>query len=131
MNLGDHIKLIEDMIRENQDYTIADYLELVEEIEHIKIDDMGSRKGIPNVTEDKRLTILRMAKTHSVAEICQFMGVSQDCVYKTCRRHGPGLRAIQNPEVIEPQPLPEVKKPAQQGRPPANYSNHSPYGIAS
>lgn len=137
MTLADRIKLIDDMIREDPQYTIRDYLDMVAEIEQIKIEDMGSRKGIPNVPEDKRLTIIRLAKTKSVAEICEIMGVSQDCVYKICRKDGFGVRAIRNPEVIQPDPVPErvpepgPKKPAVYTRPPAVYSNHSPFGIAS
>lgn len=133
MNLPDRIKLVDDMIREDPQYTIRDYLEVVAEIEQIKIEDMGSRKGIPNVPEDRRLTIIRLAKTKSVAEICEIMGVSQDCVYKICNKYGPGVRAIRNPEVIEPEPVPdsEPKEPVAYKRPPAVYSNHSPFGIAS
>ena len=36
MTLQDKISLVEQMIKENRDCTIADYLELVGEIDHIK-----------------------------------------------------------------------------------------------
>lgn len=36
MTLDEKISLVEQMIKENRDYTIADYLELVREIDQIK-----------------------------------------------------------------------------------------------
>jgi len=133
MTLSDRIQLIDDMIRKNPEYTIRDYLDLVNEINQIKNEDMGSRKGIPNIPEDKKLIIIRLAQTKSVAEICEIMGISPNCIYKACARGGTSIRAIRHQEILEPAQPPalEVNKPKKYVRPPAEYSNHSPFGIAS
>lgn len=128
------IQLIEDMIRENPEYTIRDYLDVVAEIENIKTEDMGSRKGVPNLTDDKMGQIVQLAKERkSVVEICAILGISQNCVYKACSRKGPGYKALSCPQVIQPEPV--IKEPEKKlekwRRPPAEYSNHSPFGIAS
>lgn len=81
MTLSARIQLIDDMIRENPDYTVRDYLEMVGEIERIQPEDRP-------VVEEVRVA-----------------------------------------DVVEPE-APESKT-GKFTRPPAVYSNHSPYGIAS
>lgn len=67
MKLSDRIQLIDDMIRENPDYTIKDYLELVKELEGIK---KSARQPIIKQwlkKDDKEITVRAMAERYAKA----------------------------------------------------------------
>lgn len=132
MTLDEKIKLIDDLIRENTDITIAEYLFSVAEIENVeKTTSMDNRKGIANLSDEEKVKILAMAQTYNAKEISLGLGLSLNQVYKVCAKVKGGIKAIRHPEA-EPAPSPPIP-PAKRAfvRPPAQYSNHSPMGIAS
>ncbi len=127
MTLPQKIKLIDDLIRENRDAEIWEYLAAVQEIETIEKTqtDMGSRKGIPNLTEEQKKEIIDLVKEKTpVAEICGIMGVSENAVYTSCRTGNRSIRQIKPKKAAKTN-----AKPIE--RPVAVYSNSSPWGIAS
>ena len=133
MTLSDQITFIDDLIRENPDITIREYLEAVQEIDSIEKTktDMGSRKGIPNLSDEQKVSVLAMAQAYNAKQIADSLGLSLNQVYKICAKVKGGIKAVRYPETepVRPMPMSDVKKEIV--RPAATYSNHSPFGIAS
>lgn len=131
MTIEQKIKLIDDLIKENPEVTISEYLFAAQEIELIeKAPNMPSRKGKPNLTEEQKKSVLVLAHAKNTAkEISEITGLTLDRIYKICAAAGQSIRAIRHPEVIAPADIPDI--PAKRfTRPAAQYSNHSPWGVA-
>jgi len=128
MTLDQKIKLIDDLIGENPEVNISEYLFAVQEIEFIEISTpMPPRTGRPNLTEEQKAEVLVLAKTKFTAkEISEITGLTLDRVYKICSATGQSIRALRHPEVIAPADLPDVPVTGFK-RPPAQYSNPRPY----
>lgn len=130
MTLEAKTKMIEGLIRENPESTIADYLVLLADIESIERGDMVYTLSLPDPSI--QLNVLAMAASMT----------NRGLVTISDRYFDLFRRAIKN-ETIEPSELPTgktilkraeaeiTKVKDQHQRPPAEYSNHSPWQIAS
>ena len=124
------------MIREDPDATVRDYLDLLRDLEKIEQqvneEDMGSRKGIPNLTPEQKKQIIALVKQkHSIGDICRKMNISPNAVYTSCRWQHKNIRSIKGTATDTPIDLTIEKAPIEKSRPAAVYSNSSPWGIAS
>lgn len=144
MTLSDRIKLINGLIKENTDSTIADHFEAlaeIESIEHIvKNEDMAKQ-----IDEEQRREIVALSKTLTPAQIQEQTDYAFSTIYRALQLAGIDYKADTKKrleikrqereaqratEVIVKKPIRKpVKEPFR--RPPAEYSNHSPYGIAT
>ena len=147
MNLQSKLKLINDMIKENPDATIRDYLTLVSDIENI---EKSTPMAFPGIGQDKKEEILKMAATMTATEIRQETNIAFSTIYRVLRQHGIDVKAEtrqrklaeriakEEMERKEREAIIAARKPKKPilperpfTRPPAVYSNHSPFGIAS
>jgi hypothetical protein len=139
MTLSNQITFIDDLIKEDPEITIREYLEAVQEIDIIEKtqSDMGRRP----LDAAKRQMVLDMAPTSkyetirsvtglALATICRIIKaaeIDQDKRRETIRladeQREKDLWALRLKVAIPEKPKPFV-------RPAAVYSNHSPYGIA-
>lgn len=127
MTLTWQISFIDDLIRENPDAEIKDYLALLTDIEQIEnqTEDMGSRKGIPNLTPEQVKRIINMAEELvPPTKIASIMGVQPNAVYKVIMKKAGSIMVLKHPEVLQPQE-PELKAESSTSfiRPLAQYSN--------
>lgn len=136
MTLSNQITFINDLIREDQDITIREYLEAVQEIDIIAKtqNDMGRRP----LDTDKRQMVLDMAMSAKYEVIRDITGVSIAVISRILKDAGIdqeerklAIRANQL-EVDKKLWARRISAPQKRFiRPPAEYSNHSPMGIAS
>lgn len=103
MTLAEQIKLINDLIREDRDIRICDYLEIVRELDQIGV---SSRKVKIEYKAPEKYT-------------------AHDEVLVPKLKPAISTKPARKGEVIPDKPKPPIK------RPPARYDNHSPMGIAS
>lgn len=123
------------MIWEDPDATIGNCVGLLRDLENIEHqvneEDMGNRKGVPNLTDEQKRRIINLAKQKvSVSKIAQIMGVSNNAIYMTCRGENRSIRHLKNSAPVEKAAL-KAREKKGFVRPAAVYSNSSPYGIAS
>lgn len=140
MTLANQITFVDDLIKEDPDITIRQYLEAVQEIDTIEKTqtDMGRRP----LDSDKRKMVLDMAPSHKYEKIKSVTGVSLAVISRIIKaaeidqeERRANIRAQEEQRekdlwaVRLAVKIPE--KPKRFVRPPAVYSNSSPYGIAS
>lgn len=132
MNLQQKAKLIDDMIRENPDVEIWEYVAAVKEIETTeKVSAMGSRKGVPNLTIDQKKQVVKMINQGvSIDQVCKIMGICKNTVYTSCRCGDENIKDLRHPGTSAPPEL-LAGPPPKMVRPRAEYSNRSPFGIAT
>lgn len=125
MDLKQKIKFVNDLIRENPEITLAEYLASVQEVETIEKTqtDMGNRKGIPNLTDEQKLLVLAHAPYQSAKDVADHLELSLNQVYKVCVRAGASIREIRHPEVAKAEGLAPVEPVKHLQRPVAEYSN--------
>lgn len=144
MNLPDQIKLIDDMISESPDYTVADYLSLCAEIQNIEKGIFMPNPGIDIATQ---VQVLKMAADFDYKTIHKETGLGISAIYRYLKRAGVDLKEKRDrlkeqreaeallvreeeikrrlgvaQEVIKTPVIPEKWK-----RPAAIYSNSRPY----
>lgn len=115
MNLKDRIKLINDIVKENDNSTIADYAVSLQEIEDI---ENGVKQMVKKVEETTRQQILRLAADMTAKQIKMQTGIPFSTIYKALKEQGFDV-------------LQERKRRREElfagKRPPAIYSNPRPY----
>jgi len=149
MNLEDRIKLIDDLIKEDPDSTIADYIMLVGDIDSIQ-KTVKERDMAKQIDHQQRQHIVELFKTKTPAEIHHETKYAFSTIYKALELAGIDYKAVtkkrkeaeriamrERQELHREREI-EARKPKKPivpdpplQRPPAIYSNHSPYGIAS
>lgn len=135
MNLPWKIKLIDDLVREDPDTTIKDYLALIGDLENLEHEvnttDMGSRKGVSNLTIDQKKQLVKMINQGvSIDRVCKIMGICKNTVYTSCRCGDENIKGLRHPGTSAPPEL-LAGPPPKIVRPKAEYSNRSPFGIAT
>ena len=90
----------------------------------------------PTYHEAQRQFIVEHGQDMTVKEICQALGLSKTVVRNCGVNHGITFKKEVHPKTLQSQKLRPVlvKKQEEKSifkRPPAEYSNSSPYGIAS
>lgn len=154
MKLTDKIKMIDDMIKENPDCTVKDYLEVLTDVE--SIEKGGLNMPYPGLSNEERERILKLAAQMNVSDIRRQTNLAFSTIYAVLKSEGINMRkvvkerkAIAEKEAKEQERnrMEELKKRLQVAqeiagnpqdqqdkkfqRPPAEYSNHSPWNIAS
>lgn len=137
MTFKDKIKLVNDMIKENDNTTIADYQAAMTEIEGV---ENGSIVYEKEEEETRRQYILRLASEMTAKQIKMFTGHSFSVIYRALKDEGYDVhearrqrreqiklqqesdrqRALKARQLPKPYKAPDV-------RPPAQYSNSRPY----
>jgi len=137
MTLSNQKTFVNDLIKEDRDITIRQYLEAVQEIDIIEKTqtDMGRRP----LDTDKRQMVLDMAMSAKYEVIHEVTGVSLAAICRIIKDAGidqeerkAAIRAgqIKLEKELWAKRLSAPKSQKLFIRPVAEYSNHSPYGIA-
>lgn len=114
MTLTEKIKLVDDLIREDKETTIRQYLDAIAEIDNIKPPEVNKPK---NYTTDQAQFMLTHHKQYTCVEMAEKLEIEPADVYNFAYRNKLSFKR-------QDKKMPYV-------RPPAQYSNHSPFGIAS
>lgn len=129
MTLSDQIKLTDVLVRNEPDTTIREYLDMVKEIDNIKPVEMSKPK---QYTPDQAQFMLTHHKSFTAVEMAVRLNIEVATVYNFAYRNKLSFKSVNQSQVAferEDKRRNERKKPLI--RPAAQYSNHSPYGIAS
>lgn len=88
MNLAWQISIIDDLIRENQEATIKDYLLTLQDIQQVENAINEQIMPKPPVTEEQKEEILQMAATMTVNQIRKGLGLDTSTVYRALKASG-------------------------------------------
>lgn len=116
MNLSDQIKLIDDLIRENPEHTIRDFMETIADIDKIK-PESEMNKPVLYSAADAEFMILHAGEL-TVRQISDRLGIPESTVRNFGTRYKLSFRSM--PMRL---PMPTTKRKTSRPRPAAVYSN--------
>jgi hypothetical protein len=135
MTLGQKIRLIDDLIREDSDHNIRDYLETVAEIENIEKENKKTMAH-PGISDEERERIILLASKMTVKEIRAGTSHAFSTIYRVLNEekikfHRMMMKRRKKDLAKEPVlgPVPEIRKRDKNypttdfKRPPCEYSN--------
>lgn len=91
MTLEQKIKLIDDLIAEDSDHNIRDYLDILEEIEHIE-----NQQDMPYtwITPEDKENVVRLAETKSPKQIEAETKLSLSTIYRALKSAGVDVKKL-------------------------------------
>lgn len=127
MTLPERIKLMEDMIRENREVRICDYLEAMAEVDQIELTKSKAMNKPKKYTVDDALFMMRHAEDYDVRQIAEKLNLTIEDVYNFGSRNKLTFKPVTAPKKREePKHLQSVRADAPKVpiiRAAANYDN--------